>query len=426
MSDLKKVLREAVKEIKPDEGLMKRIRKISSGFCESLREELVKAKIKADVFVGGSFAKGTLVKKKKYDVDIFVRFSWEYEDLSDDLEPVLKRVCKNLGFSYGRVHGSRDYFMIDIDERIDLEVIPVTKIKKPSEERNVTDLSYFHVSYVKKKAKKLEGEIRLAKVFCAANGVYGAESYIQGFSGYALECLVIYYGSFVKMLRELVKVELGNRLVIDIEKHYKRKDNVFFEVNENKLQSPVILIDPTYKERNALASLSQESFEKFQDVAKKFLKNPSVEYFRKKEFDLDRFKKVGKGEEFVHVVLETDRQEGDIAGTKMKKFSNFLKNELSKYFDIKKNEFIYDLGQRSDFYLVVRSKREIVRIGPPVGMKDAVKKFKKEHRKTYVKNGFLHAKIKVDFSASDFIKNFSKEHKKTVNEMGITRLSCKP
>ncbi|MBD3252791.1 hypothetical protein GF386_03610, partial [Candidatus Pacearchaeota archaeon] len=54
----------------------------------------------------------------------------------------------------------------------------------------MTDLSYFHVNHILKKIKKnknLSDEIRLAKKFAYSQNCYGAESYIHGFSGYALE-----------------------------------------------------------------------------------------------------------------------------------------------------------------------------------------------------------------------------------------------
>ena len=59
----------------------------------------------------------------------------------------------------------------------------------------------------KKKIKgKILDEIRLAKAFCHANGCYGAESYIKGFSGYALELLVYHYGSFQKFVKAITKL----------------------------------------------------------------------------------------------------------------------------------------------------------------------------------------------------------------------------
>ena len=132
--------------------------------------------------------------------------------------------------------------------------------------------------------------------------------------------------------------------MIDAEKQYKNKKDVFFEINESKLNSPIILVDPTWKERNALAGLSSETFEKFRAAATAFLKKPSEEFFRKKEIDEKELKKEAKKlkAEFLHIKLETDRQEGDIAGTKLKKSADFLAEEMSKYFIILKKEFEYD------------------------------------------------------------------------------------
>jgi len=416
---VKSVLKEQILLVKPEKEVIGRIKEISKDFIDRLNSKLRSSEINADVFVGGSFAKNTLVKKDKYDVDIFVRFSWEYETLSDDLEPVIKKICNEIKKPYERVHGSRDYFKINIDKNLELEVIPVTKIKKPIEERNVTDLSYFHVSYVKKQGKKISDDIILAKAFCHGQKVYGAESYINGFSGYALECLVIHYKSFEKMLKELVKVK--ERIVIDPAKHFKRKNNVFFELSENKLQSPVILIDPTYKERNALAALNHETFLKFQKSAKKFLKKPSKKFFVGQEIDIKKLMKTKKGE-FVHVKLKTDKQPGDIAGTKLKKFSKWLEKETSKYFKIAQTEFEYDQNDIADFYLIAKSKKEIIRIGPPLKMKKHVKAFKRENKKTFEKNGLIHSKVKIDFNLKDFIQNVKKERKNIVKEMGITKI----
>jgi len=66
--------------------------------------------------------------------------------------------------------------------------------------------------------------------------------------------------------------KIKDKIVIDIEKHYKNKQAVLMDLNSSKLHSPIILIDPTYKERNALAALSSETFRKFQEVSLKFLK----------------------------------------------------------------------------------------------------------------------------------------------------------
>jgi tRNA nucleotidyltransferase (CCA-adding enzyme) len=93
----------------------------------------------------------------------------------------------------------------------------VKKISKPKEAENITDLSYSHVNYIKKriKNKKILDEIRIAKAFCYATNTYGAESYIGGFSGYAIELLVYHYGSFLKFIKAISKLD-GKKEIIDI------------------------------------------------------------------------------------------------------------------------------------------------------------------------------------------------------------------
>jgi len=322
-----------------------------------------------------------------------------------------------------KMHGSRDYFRIYYSDKLTFEIIPVLRIKNVKEARNVTDLSYFHVNYVKRKLKgKAKEQLALAKKFFKANGIYGAESYIHGFSGYGLECLITDFKSFEKMLKELVKVK-DKRIIIDPAGYYKKKEEVFFELNESKLHSPIILIDPTWKERNVLASLNWETFRKFQNVARKFLKNPSVEYFEKKEPDVSKIKK--KKGEFLYIVLETDRQEGDIAGTKMKKFAGFLDRELGRYFKVLEKEFFYSgEGTKAELYLVLKTKREVLKIGPPLGRKKDVARFRKANKKTFVKNGILHACVKVSFSGKEFVKKWarSKEGRLKLEGMGISKI----
>ena len=91
------------------------------------------------------------------------------------------------------------------------------------------------------------------------------------------------------------------------------------DLNEAKLESPIILIDPTFKSRNALAALSQETFEKFKQDAKKFLKSPSIKDFEIQELDLDKVKQNAKKNkhEFILIETKTRKQEGDIAGSKL-------------------------------------------------------------------------------------------------------------
>ena len=115
-------------------------------------------------------------------------------------------------------------------------------------------------------------------------------------------------------------------------------------MNSSKLQSPIILIDPTYKQRNSLASLSDETFKRFQDACKKFLKAPNIKAFELREANLNKIKQLAKNKNYEFILLEarTNKQPGDIAGSKSRKFFDFLSKMLEKEFIVKVNEFDYD------------------------------------------------------------------------------------
>lgn len=403
---------------------LKRMKQETKEFVALLKTELSHQHLDADVFVGGSFAKGTLVKSHDYDADIFVRFDWAYEDLSAYLETVMKRIAQTLKYPVTKMHGSRDYFRVEKDE-LTFEVIPVLRIKKVREARNVTDLSYFHVRYLKKKMNaKLQREIALAKKFCKAQRVYGAESYISGFSGYGLECLLIHYKTFAHMLRKLSSVT--ERIVIDPARQYRNRASIYVEMNESKLHSPIVLVDPTWKERNVLAALSHDTFERFKAAAKEFLAHPSEEFFISKPFDLDTPQKYArkKRSQFLAFDLSTTKQEGDIGGTKMKKFYRHLLTELVPYFDVLDSDFYYSgEGHTSNAYVVARPKKEVVRIGPPMEMKKEVVQFKKAHLKTFTKNGFVHARVSFERDVKKFVQKYLRTYKDVVKGMSIDSVS---
>ncbi len=407
MKETKKILDKQIKNISPAKEELKTIEEETQKFLLELKKKI--RTYNAEVFVGGSIAKQTLIKKDKYDVDIFVRFDKKYKD--KEISEVLSRILQGK-----RVHGSRDYFQIQKGNLI-FEVVPTIKINKPKEARNVTDLSYFHVKYVKNKIKQkknLAQEIMLAKAFCYANNCYGAESYIKGFSGYALELLITYYGSFIKFLTAVKDKE---QVILDPEKHYKNKNEILLELNESKLQSPIIFVDPTYKQRNALAALSKETYKKFQQTTKNFLKNPNDSFFQKK--DLQQELK-NKYKNLTVVKTKTDRQKGDIGGSKLKKFHNYLIHKLKEDFEIQKTEFEYNEKENTaKNYFVLKQKKEKTTNGPPTQDKTNAKLFKQKHKKTYIHHGRIYSKEKTK-NFQEFFNELKND--KTLKEMDITEV----
>ena len=422
------ILKEVLEKINPSKEEIREIENYLKEILNYLKKEIKKNKLNAEIFIGGSFAKKTLIKKNKYDIDIFLRFDKKHKEkgFSNLTEKILKNLKKK--FKVSKIHGSRDYFKIDINEKLFFELIPVLKIKKPEEAENTTDLSYSHVVYAKKKFKsqKLLDDIKIVKSFCHANNSYGAESYVNGFSGYSLELLIYKYGSFVKFLKAMTKVKIGKKEVIDIEKFHKNKKTVLLDLNSSKLGSPVVLIDPTYKNRNTLAALNEETFVKFQIAAKRFLKNPAKKDFEVEKIDFSKKEENSKKKklDFISLNLKTEKQEGDVAGSKLLKFYKHLEMEIGKYFEIKDKGFEYfGEGNIGKAFFSGKGKKEILLSGPSVKQEKHVKAFKKKHKKNFIKKGKVYSKKKLRKSLKEFLGDWEKINKRKMKEMSIVGFS---
>ena len=168
-------MKEILTQIKPSSEEKKEVNKLFQKY-----KSLIKIP-KTKVILGGSSAKGTFLKGN-HDIDIYVKFdkkTYSKKNLSEILAKYIKTASK--------VHGSRDYFQIS-EKNYTIEIIPILDIKNVNFAENITDISPFHTKFVLKNKKYID-DIMLVKAFAKANGFYGAESYIQGFSGYSLEIL---------------------------------------------------------------------------------------------------------------------------------------------------------------------------------------------------------------------------------------------
>ena len=368
-----------LKEICPSEKEKEEIKSKVESFLKKL-------KIEETIKVGGSYAKNTWLSGN-HDIDIFVLFPKE-DNISDQLEKSLKRYFR----SVERIHGSRDYFQVKF-KNLNFEIIPVLKIKELKEARNTTDYSPLHVEWIQKNTnKKLCNEIRLVKQFCKGQNIYGAETYINGFSGHVLEILTINKGSFKELIKFISKVKEGTQI---------GEGNI----NQSK-KSPLIVIDPIDKTRNAAAALSKEKFYIFQKRAKEYLVSPSPTFFKEKRLKKGDLKKKD-------IILEASPLKGkrDVVGTKLLKAFEYIKREL-RDFKVKDSGFYWRGEKVALFWYNLKNKRlnEFrLHYGPPLDKPLDVKKFKQKHKLTFTKENKICTKLKRDFTdPKKFLKNLFK------------------
>ena len=414
MKNIKKILDEALKEIQPDKNYEKEIFSKLNNIIKKINQN--QKYIKA--ILGGSGAKGTWLRT--FDADIFVLFNYnKFKDKSDKLSDILEKILRKKFRNIARLHGSRDYFQVK-QNKFTFEIVPILKIQKAEQAKNITDVSPLHSNWVLKH-KKLANEMKLTKQFCQAQNVYGAESYIRGFSGYICEILTVYYGSFLNLMRAAAK--WNDKVVVDVQKYYRGKD-IFKLVNTSKLVSPLIVIDPVQKDRNAAAALSAEKFELFKKAAQNFLKNPSNGFFVKKSLDEIFLKEKSTDKKLIKISVKPLAGKTDVVGGKLLKIYEFLANELNKHnFKTLKAGWEWDKKNDAIFYFLFDKKKlpKTIEIeGPPLKIEQHANNFKKMHKKTFVKNGKIYASDKRKFLMPEdllksLIKNkFVKERSKSI------------
>ena len=386
MQMLKKVL----ERIKPDEAILIEV----DTFVKKLNAEIKKKKIKAKAVVGGSIAKGTFLKND-CDVDLFVKFDLKYEDLSDKLERILKP------FKPERVHGSRDYFQIQ--NKITYEIVPVLDIKKAADSQNVTDFSPLHVDWVKKHSKYTD-KIRLSKQFCKAASVYGAESYIKGFSGHVLDIITIHYKGFMNLVRAASKWK--KQEIIDCNNVHSGQ--VLMKINKSKL-GPLVVVDPLQPGRNAAAALGIEKYNAFIKACRNFLKKPDESFFSVKEFSIDDIIKQYRKHKIITLTAKPLKSKRDVMGAKL------LKCFLHIHKALLENDFIvvtsgWSWKEKDALFYFVVDKHDLeplfVRDGPPMNRQPNAADFKEKHPDHFVKAKKLYARVnRKHVKAEDLVKN---------------------
>ncbi len=388
---MQSVCKEVLRTCKPTKTEEKRFKRVAEEFLKKLN-----AKLKdAHAILGGSGAKGTWLSGN-HDIDIFVLFPLqkyrkESFRLSDMLGSSLQKAFPKQKIE--RLHGSRDYFQLQY-QTFAFEIVPILKIGKANQAVNITDVSPLHTTWVNAQAKKIKDDILLAKQFCTAQRLYGAESYIAGFSGYVLEILTVASGSFEKLLKAAQRWEMKN--VIDVARHYPKK-NVFFELNQSKLRSPLVVIDPVDPKRNAAAALSLEKFLQFKKAAREFLRKPAISFFIREALSLQHLKKRAEKEKVNLVFLNSAPLHGkeDVVGMKLLKVYDFLKKRLSP-FSLQESGWDWDAGEEAWFYFFLKKKMLPAveeRKGPPLELQEGVAAFRKKYKKTFVRDGKIMATV---------------------------------
>ncbi len=405
LMNISQIKKQILSEIKPTKEHEKEVSARINSVLKKINSGLKDAK----AILGGSGAKDTWLRNT-FDADIFVLFDYKkFSDKSDQISRILKNHLKKKFKKISELPGSRNYFQV-LYEDFTFEIIPILNIKNADDAKNITDISPLHAKWVLKQ-KKYSDDVRLVKQFMRASNVYGAESYIRGFSGYLTEILTIYYKGFENLIKNAAKWD--DKEVVDPEKYFKNRNQILFELNKAKILSPLVVVDPVQKSRNVAAALSEEKYNDFIKACREFLKKPSMDFFVKKEITKDELAKKYK-DRLLLIKIKTKKDKDDITGCRILKVFEYFEAKL-KQNDFKIIQKGWDWNKKTDAFLwFVLEKKQLEKTkkwqGPPLAVKQGVDNFKKKYKKTFIEGKRIYAIIERKFAkAEDLIKSLEKD-----------------
>ncbi|MEN4006034.1 MAG: CCA tRNA nucleotidyltransferase [Methanobacterium sp.] len=313
-----------LKLIKSTDAENKKIRLLSNKLIKIINETAKDHKICAEAVLVGSVAKDTWLSGKA-DIDIFIKFPLSIDE--NDLKKngmFLGHECIKKVRGIAEERYSTHPYVTGLIEEYEVDFVPCYVIEDSKQLKSAVDRTILHTEYVKKNLKTDKtDEVLLLKKFMESIGTYGSEFKVGGFSGYLCELLIIYYGSFLEVLKAASE-KWHPEYIIDIEKQQTGK---FFD-------GSLVVVDPVDEKRNVAAALTLQRMSEFVVASRNFLENPSEEYFFPEiprlnvDFIKNEFEK--RGTKTHLLVFAPPKVPSDAIHSQLKKTENSLKSIVKK------------------------------------------------------------------------------------------------
>jgi tRNA nucleotidyltransferase (CCA-adding enzyme) len=289
----------------------------------------------------------------------------------------------------------------------DVDIVPCYKINSPEERISAVDRTPFHTEYIKSHLKDWQrDEIRLLKAYLKGIGIYGAEAKIRGFSGYLSELLVLKYGDFKSVLKNVSS--------------WRKRVYLYLEKPSIKFKDPVVFIDPVDPKRNAASAVSEESKSIFIYAAKSYLNHPKIEFFFPKNIaPLSHNKLMEKINERGTIFYVFKFPKPDIIDDNLYPQINRTMESLTKILaDFEVITHFYIVDEHNVYFIIELARDTLPRIkihqGPPVwhqNSKNFVEKWRnKAIRGPYIKGYRFYVEVERDVRKIDDVvrKNIEK------------------
>ncbi len=313
-----------LKVIKPTQEENEKVKSLSDKLIAVINKIAKENNIDAKATLVGSVAKGTWLSGKA-DVDIFIKFplSISEADLKKCGLDLGHKCIQKMQGKYELRYASHPYITGFI-EGFEIDFVPCYIIESAEELKSAVDRTILHTEYVRANLKeKQKDEVLLLKKFMGSIHTYSAEFKVGGFSGYLCELLIIHYGSFLNVLTASSN-EWKPNYKLDIEEY--GTGELFSE--------PLVVIDPTDKNRNVSAALKLQKMSEFIVASRNFLDDPKESYFFDKDIDLNKneikTEFEGRGTKTFLIRFKPPEVPADALYPQIKKTENSLKGVLER------------------------------------------------------------------------------------------------
>lgn len=401
-----------LKDIKPTKEEKEHIDNVSFEIMDFLQKMCDSGDIDAKVTLVGSVAKNTALKGKS-DIDIFIAFPLDTDKkyLKETGLDLAHKCCEEFKSTPQHHFASHPYVTTDIDG-CEVDIVPCYAIEDGSQLKSAVDRTILHTRYVKNNLNPdQEDEVLLLKRFMAMTGTYGSEFKVGGFAGYLCELLIIYYGTFENTLKAAINWKYGQ--MIDLKGHGKR----------GMFKDPLVVIDPTDKNRNVGAALRLDKMAEFIQSARNYIfSNNKKDYFYPLSSDLNREKILNelkkRNSDFIAIRFDIPDMPLDTLHPQLRKTCRALERKLnSEEFNVFRADYWSDEENICIILLEMASSRlnnVKVNVGPKVFITQACENFAAKYGREncYVQDDFLvHTQEREFINAIDLISHiFTRQH----------------
>ena len=409
---IEELIKDVLPEIVPSEDEKAKAKRAEVELRKRL-DEVLKNYPQLEYRFLGSYARDTWLKGN-LEIDVFILFP---EDTpKDELERIGLEIGKAVVDEYELRYAAHPY-VHGIVEGVEVDIVPCYKLKSAEKIKSAVDRTPFHHEWLKDRIKGKENDVRLLKKFLKVAGIYGAEYKVKGFSGYLCELLVVFYGSFIDVIKNATKWTRNTVIDIPAGKVYRKKGSGF------------VVVDPVDPKRNVAANLSLDNLAKFVELCRRFLENPSKDFFIEKEEQMVDDKKIAEEIEnrgtgiYVVVFNRPDIVDDNLYPQLEKacrKIDEFLRRE--NFLPLRSG---YYADENTCCLIFETQVKELAKIrrheGPPFEEEEHVKRFlsKKRKYKPFIEGGkywvYVERKnYKVEDAIADLIKREWKSMGKNV------------